>query len=534
MKLFQNHSGNKCCKGELYGFELIIIMKFMSTVHWLKVIVLVGSILPMASFAYQTAQWQDLLSTQSSKPIEDPSVTQGDWPQKPLTLDEKTDQNYYLENQLEIIDQEIILLRAELARKNNDINQVKIYINQLNRMVILPIFQQRLAALKLYLTTAKRSSQPHFDASSKALNSYLYVGSIEPLKFPDASEKSIIVVLLPLTGPYQQAGNKILSGLTDALEAISFQGSLAVFDTAIYETVFELWEIVKYYDPDFIFGPLQKQTTQEWQALNTGIPTFYFNSMNSLFGHERAFSPSKSKGLDQVLSILNNSQFESVLVLTDASESSKKLEAEFYQAWLSLNSRGQYQHQSIEKTVGQSIEAAMNVQRSQERHGWLQKVTESTLQFRPRSREDFEAIVTFIPENKAIQVGPLLDFYQLNQVTHIWYPNQISNLDALYKSLLSWRQTYAVLPIYNQTELTLNNPVPQQENKNGLFYALGLVAVEIVKDSAISDGQNLYINTEFGAISSNTIGQFHLLPVVYWIDQGVFERVIEFSETFSE
>ncbi|MGM0541756.1 MAG: hypothetical protein ACQEQR_04905 [Pseudomonadota bacterium] len=502
----------------------------MSVVHWLRVMVLIGSILPMASFAYQTAQWQDLLSSESSKSTEDPSATQGDWPQKPLTLDNKTDQNYYLENQLEIIDQEIILLRAELAQKNNDINQVKIYINQLNRMVILPIFQQRLAVLKLYLTTAKRSSQTRSNSSGQALNSYLYVGSIEPLKFPDASEKSIIVVLLPLTGPYKQAGNKILSGLTDALEAISFQGSLAVFDTAIYETVFELWEIVKYYDPDFIFGPLQKQTAQQWQALNSGVPTLYFNSMDSLFGHERAFSPSKSKGLDQVLSILNNSQFENVLVLTDSSESSKKLEAEFYQAWLSLNSRGQYQHQSIERTVGESIEAAMNVQRSQERHAWLQKMTESTFQFRPRTREDFEAVVTFIPKNKAIQVGPLLDFYQLSQVTHIWYPNQTSNLDALYKSLISWQQAYAVLPIYNQAELALNKPTPSKEDKNGLFYALGLVAVEIVKQSAISDGQDLYINTQFGAISSNTIGQFHLLPAVYWVDQGVFERVTEFSK----
>ncbi len=497
-------------------------------------IVLIGSILPMASFASQTSEWQDLLSIQPSKSIGSTPVTQGNWPQKPSSKDRAPARNYHLENQVDRIDQEIILLRAELARQNSDVNQVQIYINQLSRMVVLPIFQQRLAVLRLYLSTAKTSSQTLGHSLNSASDSYLYVGSIEPLKFPDALEKSIVVVLLPLTGPYEQAGNKVLAGLTKSLEVISFQGSLAVFDTALYETVFELWEVVKYYDPDFIFGPLQKQTAQQWQELNTGIPIFYFNSMDRLFGHERALSLTKSKGLDQVLSILNNSQFQSVLVLTDPSESSKKLESEFYQAWSSSNSRGQYQHQPIEGTVGQSIEAAMNIQRSRGRYHWLQRVTESTLEFTPRPRQDFEAVVTLIPQNKAIQVGPILDFHQLNQVTHIWYPSQAPNLDSLRKSLASWQQTYAILPVYNQADFTLNKSNSQQQDRNGLFYALGQVAIEIVKNPAVSDGQGLYVDTEFGALVSNTVGQFHLLPVVYWVDQGVVERVTEFSETFAE
>ncbi|WP_019556759.1 penicillin-binding protein activator [Thiomicrorhabdus arctica] len=502
--------------------------------QWVRGVILIGSILPMASFASQTTAWQDLVSMESSKPIDNQLIAQGDWPANPLTSGKKTTQNNYLENQVERIDQEIILLRAELAQKNSDINQVRIYINQLNRMVVLPVFQKRLAVLKLYLTMAKRSSQTPSNSSANALNSSLYVSSMEPLRFPDISDKSIIVILLPLTGPYAQAGNKVLSGLKSGLEANSFQGSLAVFDTAIYKTVFELWEIVKYYDPDFIFGPLQKQTAQQWQGLKTGIPTFYFNSMNALVGYERAFSPSKSKGLGQILSILENNQFNNVLALTDSSESAKKLEAEFYQAWSSLNSRGQYQHQTIEKTVGQSIEAAMNINRSEERYRWLQRVTESTFEFTPRPRRDIEAVVSFIPQNKAIQVGPILDFYQLNQITHIWYPNQTPTLDSLRKNLASWQQTYAILPVYTQAELAFIKSNTQQEDINGPFYALGQVAIEIVKNSAISDGQNLHINTEFGAVSSNMTGQFHLLPVIYWVDQGVLERVTEFSETFTK
>ncbi len=493
--------------------------------RWLKIFVVVmGSILPMATLAYEGAEWQDLMSIQSEQFIEKKPTAKRPLP-KVLS---KSNPEYRLESQVQRIDQEIMLLRAELARKNDDLDQVRNYVNELSRTVLLPIFQQRLASLRLYLMSPK--------ASHQVLDSYLFVGGLEPLQFPDASDKSIVVVLLPLTGPYEEVGNRVLAGLTKSLEEISFKGTLAVFDTALYESMFQLWEMVKYYDPDFIFGPLQKQTAQQWQALNTGIPTLYFNSMDRLFGHERALSLSKSKGLEQVLSILNYSQFQNILVLTDSSESSKKLESEFYQAWSSANSQGQgqYQHQSIEKTVSQAIENAMNVQRSKARYLWLRKMADTTLEFTPRARQDFEVVISLVPQNKAIQVGPILDFHQLTSVTHVWYPSQAPNRNALKKYLSSWQQTYAVLPTYINSESNSNDLSANLEDDNGLFYALGQVAVEIVKNPAISDGLNLHVDTEFGAIVSNMVGQFHLLPVVYWVDQGVFDRVTEFSEELAK
>jgi outer membrane PBP1 activator LpoA protein len=486
-------------------------------------VVVMGSLLPMATFAYEHEEWQGVTSTQAMQSVNQkpPAV------QLLANASFKSNRANRLEGQVQRIDQEIMLLRAELARKHNDLNQVRNYVNQLNRIVLLPVFEQRLASLRLYLTSAKGSHSP--------LDSYLFVGGIEALPFPEANEKSIVVILLPLTGPYEAAGNRILSGLTESLEKISFKGTLVVFDTALYASMFKLWEMVKYYEPDFIFGPLQKQAAQQWQALNTGIPTLYFNSMDRLFGHERALSLSKSKGLAQVLSILEDRQFRNILVLTDASESSKQLESEFYQAWSSSYSQGQYQHQPIGRTVSESIEKALNIERSAARYLWLQKMVDRPLDFTPRARQDFEAVVSFIPLKKAIQVGPILGFHQLTHVTHVWYPNHLPTQDALKKYLSSWQQTYAVLPVHVDPESPSDNAETTRQDKNGLFYALGHTAVEIVKNSAIADGLNLHVDTEFGAVVSNRVGQFHLLPVVYWIDQGVFDRVnFQKNELYSQ
>lgn len=497
------------------------------------ILALIGSILPVASFAYQT--------------------TAEPWTNAPLSAaesgDEEKAQNDDLQYQIEQIDQEIILLRAELAQQNNDDHQIQLYLQELTQLGVLPAFQARFLALQHYLEAANNASENSLQGKNSANESSVRLVSQlrEPLLFPNFTESSIVAVLLPLSGPYEEAGSRVLAGLTEALEARSFQGTLAVFDTALYKSVFELWEVVKYYDPAFIFGPLQKNSAEQWQALNTGIPTLYFNSMTRLFGQERALSPGKSEGLQQVFSLLNHRQLENVLVLTDASEASKKLETEFHQAWsnsvtgsrqaelqstwLQIDKpRRRYQHQSIKTTVGQAIEEVMNAQRSKARHLWLQNLIDIPLSFTPRTRTDFDAIVSFIPQNRAIQVGPLLEFYQLTELTHIWYPSQAPNLISLVENLNSWQQAYAVLPIYNPTDLIKNSANLLQEDRTGLFYALGQAAVEIVNNSDFSGGHNVLLNTKFSVLMSGRAGQFYLLPIVYRVEEGGLERASEFIE----
>ncbi len=322
-------------------------------------------------------------------------------------------------------------------------------------------------------------------------------------------------------------GNQILEGLTDALTSADFVGTLVVLDTALYANAFEVWQLAKAYEPDFIFGPLRKTIANQWQSLSTGIPTFYFNEMRFLNGHERALSPSKVKGVEVLMRFLEAESYQNILVLTDNHAASEKLESAFYSLWHTSEHTGTYQQQHIDKTVGEAVEIASNREHSKARQLWLQSLVDVNLFFKPRVRKDIDVVISFLSERNAIQVTAILDFYGFSDIPRVWYPVQVPRVSFFKKNLSSLHASYAVLPAYVQPNLSFfaqeKDAFSGENNQFGLFYALGQVAVKIVNNSAISDGLELYIETEFGAIRSSSVGQFYLLPMMYWVNQNETE-----------
>lgn len=422
-----------------------------------------------------------------------------------------------VEDQIIRIDQEILVLKAELAQKYSHFNELENYLTQLDKMTLLPMFHQRVVWLKQALFSHQKIRGGDFQPETQ---SHLMVTGIQPLKFHIGDKETVMAVLLPLTGSYEEAGYQLLESVTDALERIGFLGSLVVLDTAIYESAFEIWQALKYDAPHFIFGPLRKSMAQQWHALNTGVSTLYFNEMKVLHGYERALSPSKLKGMVQTIQFLQENQYQNVLVLTDETHASQALESSFYTEWQSQNEVGSYQHQSVEKTVGEAIELVSHIKRSKQRHQWLQKIIASDLFFKPRARQDLDIVVSFLSKNKAIQLAPVLDFYHLESLPRIWYPPQNIEPDFLSKNPSSWQNSYIVLPAYREIVFPKSASEERSSKKTGLFYALGQVAVEIVSHSEISDGLELYVETQFGTVISNTTGQFYLLPQIYSIDKA--------------
>jgi len=456
--------------------------------------------------------------------------------------------NVSIEEKIKRIDQEILILRAELALRNANLEQVRYYIDLLNREIVYAEFQQRIAYLKQYLISGTpiglvKDSKPSqtvtepVQANSTVINlhsSSMMISSIKPLGFSLDKDNLMLVVLLPLSDVYTKVGNQLLDSLNSALALQNFKGQVAVFDTTLYDTVEELWTSVQAYQPDFIFGPLQKNLISEWHALNTRIPTLYFNEIDFIHDYERSLSPNRTKGVEQIYSILEHHQYQNVLVLTDQSDESIKLEAAFLKHWQLKNKIGLYQHEAIDSYVSESMEMAMNAALSKNRKSGLQRVIDTSVVFRARTRTDFDAVISFLPEHKALQVTPMLAFYQLNDVAHIWYPSQTPKINSFKENLSAWQDTIAVLPAHLQSSLQANKSELELNENIGLFYALGQVAVEIVNNPSILDGTDLYIETEFGPIASNESGQFNLLPVVYLIDQGILKMADEYSGTFQD
>ncbi len=477
------------------------------------------SMLPTAIFANESDEWGELLTPSM------PYSTNWSHSIKSEGVNKKQSS---VEDQLLRVEQEIIILKAEFAYQNSDQNELNNYIHQLNTMEILPRFKERVARLKFFLTQTRERE------IDTVIESHLTVTGIQPLKFPiRGGENFVIAVLLPLTGEYEQAGVPLLKGITDALNNMDFVGTLVVVDTALYSNAFEVWQLVKAYEPDFVFGPLRKTIANQWQSLSTGVSTFYFNEMNFLNGHERALSPSKVKGVEVLMRFVERKAYQNILVLTDNHLASEKLESAFYSLWQSSEHHGSYQHQYVDKTVGEAIEVASNIKYSKSRKSWFQSLINTDVVFKPRARQDLDMVIFFLSDHNAIQVAAILDFYGFNHIPRVWYPIQAPRNTFFKKNLSSLSGSYAVLPTYVQQNLSVisqeKNNIQDENNRFGLFYALGQVAGKIVNNSAISDGLELYIETEFGGVQSNSVGQFYLLPMMYWVNQHETEVLSKIS-----
>ncbi len=416
------------------------------------------------------------------------------------------------------LDQEILVLRAEMSKRNGDVRQVRQYLDQLEKQQILPPFIERVDALKQYV-----ASQSGFFASLKRY--------MQRIDFPMQESNAVVAIVLPTSGSYELAGKTLQNALQKGLKEAGFKGKLVSLDSNLYASAFELWEILKYYQPDFIFGPLSKQKVVQWKELGTGVSTMYFNDIGYLGVGEFSLSPSRTAGLEQVFQLLQQAQYNNILVLRDNSEKSIELEEAFKQAWLSFNSLHDYNMEIIDGNVGQTIDDAMKVSTSDQRRQWLQKVLQEALEFESRPRQDIEAVISFVPQNLAIQISPYLNFLSSKkEVTHIWYPTQTPSAAFLDFNKDAWQQTFVILPQSIQIDTSVNRSQIDVNSKNGLFYALGQVAVEIVKNSALSTAVDNVEFTKYGSYVRNASGQFHLLPVVYWADNGVFERFYTLTE----
>lgn len=421
-----------------------------------------------------------------------------------------------LQEQIEQIDQEIILLRAELAQGNGDRVEVERYLRQLRAMTLPPAFKERIQQLETFLMQSERV-EPEPSATETAF------------KLPDTN--STVVVLLPLSGDYAVAGERVLEGLRAQWP---FSKPFEVLDSALYDNLFELWELVKLYAPDFIIGPLSREQAQAWQALKTGIPTLYLNQLDTYQANEKALSPSKSDGLRQLHSFVNSYALQHVLVLAEPAQPARNLQKKFQQAGWDLQ-RGDdswVETAVVEHSLDQSLHRALNVASSEGRKNWLQATLHTELEFVPRARQDIDAVISFLPLEAAMQVQPMLAFYHLNEALNLWYPAGFPSASDLLASLPFWQQTYAFLSpnsVHNPRSSQADN---NQYDKTGLLYALGELAAKVVNQPEALKPVQWLGESPIGDLITTADGQFALLPKVYWLDDKTIQPITGYRFQF--
>ncbi|QCU90503.1 penicillin-binding protein activator [Thiomicrorhabdus sediminis] len=417
------------------------------------------------------------------------------------------------------LDQEILILRAEMAKRRGEWPQLKHYLSILEKQPILPEFAPRVEQLK------------HFKPEQSPLDKILsFFGVSDTPSLPLHDRNAVVAIVLPLSGAYASAGEPLQRAIQEGLTEAGFTGKLVSIDSELYDSVYDIWNTLKYYEPSFIFGPLQKEMVANWQLLDTGVTTFYFNEVLRLGSKEFALAPSKLVGLEQLFQIINDNAYQHVMVISDKSDQAQLLKNSFAQAWKDLNRPFYLESHTIDGNVGRTLDKAFDMQASKDRALWVEHSLNRHLSFEKRARRDIDLVVSFVDQHQAIQVSPYLNYLPIPAMyTHVWYPSQMPNLNYLLNNLDAMSQTLAILPFYLAENRVLKQQHSEQELKIGLFYALGRVATEIVKKSDLSSSVDSLVNTEFGSYVRNAQGQFHLLPMVYWADQASIQRLSALS-----
>ncbi len=420
--------------------------------------------------------------------------------------DESSQPKQPLDRQIKSIDAEILLLKAELSRKNGEPTHVKAYLDSLkavDKSLLSPVMQLRIQRLEAYL---QQTSSDKVEESDKL--DYVF-------------NPKEVVVLLPLTGDYAQIGRAIKKGLKEEFANVK----LKFYDTEVFDSMLELWNLIKLSQPTFIIGPLRQGKAQVLNDFDTRIPTLLLNEVNSPKSYVRSISLNRDKHVRPLIQQLVEHQLKGISLIVDNTKASQDMLKAFQENWAQYSLahpddvKGfRISVQKFDKRMDSTVNHLVNANRSDIRKNWLQKNIKHKLYFNERSRQDLDVVISLVSQRQAIQVPPLLKFFHLGSVQHFWLPSELPTVKNFKKGIGFWRSTYALLPKYfaNAVIQTIKSG-EADDNQVGIFHAFGLLAAKVAESA---NDLSVQQSSSLGRVVLNERREPTLLPEEYWLNKG--------------
>ena len=428
------------------------------------------------------------------------------------------------EDSLKPIQQEILLMKSDLALSRDDIAGLRSYLSELQQMGVLPRYQPRFEEL---LQSLLRNG-----GSLEGLTGELWQ-KVSPFVAPDLSENSVIGLVLPMSGAYADAGIDAYMAIKKALDNRGYKGQVILEDSQDYSNMADLWQSLQYYQPNFVIGPVLKPQQAQWQQLNLEVPTLYLGQIEGeLRSNERSLSVGNRAGVYALTHLLEAEAQGATLLLYDEASSETAFEL---QKLVDQNPTiPRLYLQPVTKDIDQAVAEAFGVAHSNERYNWLRSKLGISLQYQQRPRRDVSHVISLLQPWQSVQVSPLFPYFGVPKVQHIWFPLQKSYLDPAQFNPVAWQNTQIMMPKYWRSELSLGD-VEQQTPPVGIFTALGEAVVALLFNAAPEANSAASIEQP-GARSKillNEQNQAFLAPIFYWLDKGRLEALTH-SEKVAE
>lgn len=413
------------------------------------------------------------------------------------------------DSRIRLIDYEILLLKAEIALRNNELVAFVQYMQQLESQSTPEKFESRFNYLQQKIQVIDSSApQPRVEFSS-------------------AADAQNIVVLLPLSGTYSEAGQAILAPIQQAFT----NKKVYVIDTELYSDMSELASLVNLFNPDLIVGPLERHKAEAFLKNNINKPVLLFTSVQQEYSHVRSLASTSQANAVALEPLLNRVKPQYVGWLIDESNTADQfigeVERQFNQVdLLGLDSKVQtsmvIEPELLKGGVDKSLARLVGAEQSNARINWLRRTIDRSIESIQYVRQDKSLLIASLPHQQAIQLAPLMGYYGFSYPI-IWLPTQLPDWKTFNMSLSSWQKTYVLLPRYFVYEQAMSDKKNQESVNIGLFSALAEVAVEMIR---LSEQPKPYvINSQIGRIEVKSDGKYYLLPELFELNNGRMKRL---------
>lgn len=391
-------------------------------------------------------------------------------------------------NSSQMLDYEILVLRAELATQSENLEDFALNFQQLQNYAAPETFIERYKNLEAYFNQEVKSQLAGRGVFS----------SIEKVEN--------IVLLLPLSGDFGIVGQ----AMQEFLERNLAGKRIHTLDIDIYDSMAELWGLVQMFEPDLIIGPLRQHQAQELAKYNKHIPNITFASLENPEQYPNVLARASSKSATEkffgnVFKILNPSE---TTWLMDKSQEAK----EQYALVMDLVSQPDkslvLQKADLSQGVDKALAEAIGAQEALKRKNWLQHVVQNSLEFEGYVRQDKSLIFILSDQLHAEQLAPLIKYHGLKTPV-VWLPTSLPSIEMFYNNLDNWQETYALLPAHFLFQLTEIPPQNPDEYQVGLFYALAEVAIDLIEQANMP--KPFQLNTQLGKVEVHSDG-YYLMP----------------------
>jgi outer membrane PBP1 activator LpoA protein len=242
-------------------------------------------------------------------------------------------------------------------------------------------------------------------------------------------ELNSIAVLLPRSGPYEQAANAIRQGIIAAHYAENSTTQLHFLDiendkTTGITNVWQRYQEAITLGADLVLGPLDKESIDILVSAETlPIPVLALNRVNEQVEQNVFFQFGLAPEDDAIAAARYASQqnFKRALVLSPNNAWGKRVSSAFVSQW--QKEKGQVLKQSYYSETDHDFSSLItpffDIDASEQRNRSLKQTLGKSTEFEPRRRQDVDFIFLVARSSKARQLVPQLKFFRSGRLAII-------------------------------------------------------------------------------------------------------------------